>query len=100
VQAPSDFAPNKEYFTVMDEHSKEDDTVMLCHVVKSDSPGNIELEYFPQETGLIVMEMATNWRFDEKSWNYQIGRHVDGKPDRSKGGRRFSQAALDGKRRK
>lgn len=72
----------------MDEHSKEEDTVMLCRIVKSDKSHGVELEYFPQETDTIVMNMATNGglKFDEKCRNYQVSRMKDGKPDRSKGG--------------
>lgn len=81
-------AVDKEYFTAMDEHSKEDDTVMVCRVVKSKNSGDVELQYFPQPTGTIVMEMATNdgLKFDEKAQNYQRSRMRDGKPDRSKAG--------------
>jgi hypothetical protein len=72
----------------MDDHSKADDSVMLCRIVKSDPPENVELEYFPQETNTIVMNMATNGglRFDEKCRSYQVSQQKDGKPDRSKGG--------------
>lgn len=68
----------------MNEFSKEDDTVLVCRV-KNGNGVNIELEYFPQPTEKIVMEMATNGglKFDEKAQNYQRSRMKDGKPDRS-----------------
>lgn len=72
----------------MDEHSREDDTIMVCRIVRSDQSNDVELEYFPQPTDTIVMEMATNegLKFDEKAQNYQRSRIMDGKPDRSKAG--------------
>jgi hypothetical protein len=71
----------------MNEFSKDDDTVLVCRVKNRDRE-NIELEYFPQPTDQIVMEMATNggMKFDEKAQNYQRSRMKDGKPDRSKAG--------------
>lgn len=72
----------------MDEHSKDDDTVMACRIVKSDKSGDLEVEYFPQPTDTILMESQTNQglKFDEKAQNYQRSRRSDGKPDRSKAG--------------
>ena len=72
----------------MDEDSKEDDTVIVCRIVKSNQSDDVELEYFPQPTDTILMEMATNdgLKFDEKAQNYQRSRMKDGKPDRSKAG--------------
>ncbi len=45
----------------MGEHSKEDDTVTLCRIVESNKTDDLELEleYFPQPTDKILMEMAT-----------------------------------------
>lgn len=70
----------------MVEHSKDDDTVMACRLVKKS--GKVELQYFPQPTDTIVMEMQTNsgLKYDEKAQNYQRSRMSDGKPDRSKAG--------------
>lgn len=90
--APSDVAIDKEYFTAIDEHSQEDDTVLVCRVLKQgkngDGDGDVELAYFPQPTDKIVMEMATNdgLKFDEKAGNYQAQRREDGRPDRSRAG--------------
>lgn len=86
-QAPANVAVHQDYFTVMNEFSKEDDTVLVCRV-KSKNGNKIDLEYFPQPTDKIVMEMATNGglKFDEKAQNYQRSRMNDGKPDRSKAG--------------
>ncbi|KAF2202270.1 hypothetical protein GQ43DRAFT_430919 [Delitschia confertaspora ATCC 74209] len=87
---PGDSAVNKEYFTVINEFSKEDDTVLVVQVNKNGEGGEeIEVEYFPQPTKNIMMEMWTNGRgkFEEKASNYQRARFDDGKPDRSKGPR-------------
>ena len=87
-KAPSEIAVQKQYFTAIDQHSKEDDTVMVCRVVDPDRAGDLELEYFPQPTNAILMEMATNdgLKFDEKAQNYQRSRMNDGQPDRSRVG--------------
>lgn len=88
-QAPSEVAVHKEYFTAIDGYSKEDGTMMACRIVESSEPGDVEVEFFPQSTDTIVMEMATNGGlklFDEKAQNYQRSRMNDGKPDRSKAG--------------
>lgn len=71
----------------MNEFSKGDDTVLVCRV-KSKKGDKIDLEFFPQPTDQIVMEMATNdgLKFDEKAQNYQRSRMKDGQPDRSKAG--------------
>lgn len=61
---------------------------MVCRIVESDKSGDVELEYFPQPTDIIVMSMQTNGgsTFDERAQNYQRSRMKDGKPDRSKAG--------------
>lgn len=91
----SEVGLNKEYFTVIDEFSKNDDTVLVCRIVFSaeadgggEEGGKLKVEYFPQPTGSIAMEMATNGgsKFDEKAINYQRSRLKDGKPDRSNAG--------------
>ncbi|EON68582.1 hypothetical protein W97_07840 [Coniosporium apollinis CBS 100218] len=86
-RAPDEVELNREYFTALGEHSKEDDTVMLCRIVDSDDAGNVTLQYFPVPTGDAVVEMQTTLgvKFDEKLQNYQRQRMQDGKPDRSKG---------------
>jgi len=86
--APDDVALHKTYFTALDEHSKEDDTVMMCRIVESKGEGEVKLEYFPLETDTIQMYIATSdgLKFDERALNYQRQRMQDGKPDRSKAG--------------
>lgn len=85
-QAPSDVAIDKEYFTALVEHSKEEDTVMACRINGSDESGELDIEYFPQGTDTIVQDMMTNGglKWNEKAWNYAAARMNDGKPDRSK----------------
>lgn len=88
---------NKEYFTVMDEFSKKDDTVLACWIDNlaaggggggeggGEGEGNgLNVKYFPQSTDKIAMEMVTNVssRFVEKARCYQCNLK-DGKPDRS-----------------
>lgn len=53
-----------------------------------DGEDKIELEYFPQPTDTIVMEMQTNGgnKFDEKALNYHRTCMKEGRVDRSKGG--------------
>lgn len=73
----------------MNEHSKDDDTILVCRIVEINQLDSlVELEYFPQPTDTILMEMATNdgLKFDEKAQNYQRSLMTDGKPDRSKAG--------------
>lgn len=50
--------------------------------------GEVGLEYFPQRTDTIVMEMQTNEgsKFDEKALNYHRTCMKEGRLDRSKGG--------------
>lgn len=83
---------------MIDEFSREDDTVLACRIVtsegKDDEGGErgeeegLKVEWFPQPTEKIAMEMATNegLKFDEKASNYQRSRMKDGKPDRSRAG--------------
>jgi hypothetical protein len=79
--APDDVALHREYFTALNEHSKVDDTVLLCRMINS------KLQYFPVSTGDTVVEMMTSHgtKFDERLQNYQRQRMRDSKPDRSKG---------------
>lgn len=92
---------NREYFTVMDGFSREDDTVLACRIVGlgggegggegeggEEEENGLKVEYFPQSIDSIAMEMATNegMKFDEKALNYQRSRLKDGKPDRSHAG--------------
>lgn len=87
-RGPDEVELNRQYFTALEEHSKEDDTVLLCRTVESDDDsGNVILQYFPVPTGDAVAEMQTSLgtKFDEKLQNYQRQRMQDGQPDRSKG---------------
>lgn len=61
---------------------------MVCRIVESDRSDIVKVEYFPQRTDNIVMEMATNdgLKFDEKAQNYQRSMMKLGLPDRSKAG--------------
>ena len=87
-QAPSEVAVNKKYFNAMDEHSQEDDTVLVCRIVDISPSGDVKLEYFPQPTDVIMMSMQTNHglKFDEKALNYQRQRLGDDRSDRSRAG--------------
>jgi hypothetical protein len=82
---PKDSPLNQEYFTVLNEYSKEDDTVLVCRI---NQENGWKVEYFPQSTDEVAMQMHTNdgTRFDVKASGYQnvVGRL--GKPDRSRAG--------------
>ncbi len=90
-RTPEDVELNRQYFAALTQHSREDDTVLLCRIVNPDDSGNnnniIALQYFPVPTGDAVIEMQTalGMAFDERLQNYQRQRMQDGKPDRSKG---------------
>lgn len=87
-QAPSNAAINRDYFTAMNEYSRDDDIILLCRIIRVDNSGDVELQYFPQATDTIVMQMATNGgvKFNGKARNYQKSCARDGRPDRSKAG--------------
>ncbi|KAH9873392.1 hypothetical protein J1614_005790 [Plenodomus biglobosus] len=77
-------AVNRDYFLVMDEFSKEDDTIQVCRVVKEADDG-IRVDYFPQPTDQVQLEMWTNMgsKYDEKANIYcNARRFEDHKPDR------------------
>lgn len=80
-------AVNKEYFAVMDQFSKEDDTILMGRVVGTGDRSDVKLQYYPVETEFAVSEMMTSsgLKFDEHLQNYQRSRMVDRKPDRSSG---------------
>lgn len=79
---------HRTYFTALDEHSKEDDTVMLCRIVAPENEGKVNLDYFPMATDAIQRDIVTSdgLKFDERAQNYQRSRMKDGKPDRSRAG--------------
>ncbi|KAH8690414.1 hypothetical protein GQ44DRAFT_780427 [Phaeosphaeriaceae sp. PMI808] len=83
--APEDTPVNKEYFTVMNEYSKEDNTVLVCRISEEDG---FKVEYFPQSTDEVSMQMHTNDgpKFDEKASNYQTTMEAQGRADRSRAG--------------
>ncbi|KAL9110582.1 MAG: hypothetical protein Q9227_004940 [Pyrenula ochraceoflavens] len=87
--APDEISLQREYFTALDQFSKEDDTILLCRYVETHTEGQStrKLQYFPVPTSDAVMSMqnALGLKFDEKLQNYQRSRMKDGKPDRSKG---------------
>lgn len=80
-----DTGVNDEKFLVMTEFSREEDCVLVCRIVKEDD-GKTRVDYFPQRTNEVQMQMWTNWgvRFDEKATDYQRARFADKKPDRSR----------------
>lgn len=84
--APSDSGVQREYFTAMDQFSKEDDTVLTCRVRNEN--GEVEVDYYPLATKEIAMHMLTNRgsKFDEAGHAYQTRMKREGKPDRSQGG--------------
>ena len=86
---------NKRYFAVINEHMKEEDTVMLCRTVEDVPEENEEdrgqLQYFPvktERTNLILMQ-TIGIEFLERLMEYRTLRYLAGKPDRSKGGPSF-----------
>ncbi|KAF1848206.1 uncharacterized protein K460DRAFT_279040 [Cucurbitaria berberidis CBS 394.84] len=77
---------NRDYFTAMNEFSKEEDMVLVCRFQNKDN-GNTRVDYFPQSTDEVQMQMWTNLgsKFDEQASNYRDARRFeDNKPDRSK----------------
>jgi hypothetical protein len=70
---PKDSAVQREYFTAMDQFSKEDDTVLTCRIRNNNG---------------VSMYMITNResKFDEAGESYQARAKRNGKPDRSQGG--------------
>jgi hypothetical protein len=87
--APNDVASDKRHFAAMNEHSKEDNTVLLCRIKKDD--GAFKVDYFPLPTAHVAMYLHTNNgdRFEESFGSYQREMEDEGKPDRSQGGPYF-----------
>jgi hypothetical protein len=83
---PKDSAVQMEYFTAMDQFSKEDDTVLTCRIRNED--GKVKVDYYPLSTAEVSMYMITNResKFDEAGESYQARAKRNGKPDRSQGG--------------
>lgn len=69
----------------MNDSTSHDDTILTCRW-KCGDDGAVMVEYFPQETKYMAMEMWTNGgiKWDEKETNYQRSRMSDGKPDKSR----------------
>ena len=67
---------------MINEHSKEDDTIAMCQV---DEEKGGEVKYFPVPVGEVVILLLTNDRskFAERLQGYRMQRKQDGKPDRS-----------------
>jgi hypothetical protein len=84
---PDDSGVEREYFTAMNEFSKEDDTVLTCRA-QMGARGEIKVDYYPLATKDIAMYMITNreTKFDEAGEAYQSRMKREGKPDRSQGG--------------
>lgn len=80
-----DTGVNDENFLVMTDFSREEDSVLVCRIVKEDG-GKSRVDFFPQKTDEVQRQMWTNWggRFDEKATDYQRARFADKKPDRSR----------------
>jgi hypothetical protein len=83
-EAPDYVAVHPDYFTAIDAHSKDEDTVLVCRWF--DCGGAIDVEYFPQSTDDVTMCMYTNdgLSFEERALCYQDRMKREGKPDRSK----------------
>ena len=83
---PSDSGIQREYFTAMNQFSKEDDTVLTCRIRNAN--GKVKVDYYPLSTAVVSMYMITNRgsKFDEAGYNYQARMKREGKPDRSQGG--------------
>lgn len=83
---PNDSGVQREYFTAMNQFSKEDDTVLTCRIRNDD--GKVKVDYYPLSTAEVSMYMITNRdsKFDEAGYNYQSRMKREGKPDRSRGG--------------
>ena len=79
---PADVALNRQRFTALTAHSKDDDTVLICRKEEGS-----DLQYYPCANDLVVMQIKTavGLKFDEYLQSYQRQRMQDGKPDRSKG---------------
>ena len=84
--APKDSAVLKDYFTAVNEFSKQDDTVLTCRVRFEN--GKLKVDYYPMPTEQISMLMLTNRGsyFDERGSGYQARVKHEGKIDRSQGG--------------
>ncbi|KAF2123556.1 hypothetical protein P153DRAFT_371613 [Dothidotthia symphoricarpi CBS 119687] len=47
---------NRDYFTALNEFSKEEDTVLVCRVQKEDD-GDFRVDYFLHSTDEVQMQM-------------------------------------------
>ncbi|KAI8965111.1 hypothetical protein F5Y11DRAFT_313888 [Daldinia sp. FL1419] len=79
---PEDITWETEYFCALDEHSKEDDTMMMIRILP-----NGRLHAFPRETKMAVLSMMTFLvdDFEQRLGVYQRMCRRQGKPDRSVG---------------
>lgn len=84
--APNDSGVQREYFTAMNQFSKEDDTVLTCRIRNEN--GGVKVDFYPLPTANISMYMLTNrdTKFDEAGHSYQAKVRREGRPDRSQGG--------------
>jgi hypothetical protein len=80
-----DTGVNDETFLVLNEFSKEEDSVLVCRIAKEEN-GESRVDYFPQGTDEVQRQMWTNWSsmFDEKIINYQRVKFRDKLSDRSR----------------
>ncbi|EAT90085.1 hypothetical protein SNOG_01873 [Parastagonospora nodorum SN15] len=86
--APDDVASDKQHFAAMNEYSREDDTVLLCRVKKTDGEAGWKVDYYPVWTVHVAMALHTRngTSFEESFGGYQRKMEGEGKPDRSQGG--------------
>lgn len=75
----------RDYFAAMDKFSKEDDTILVCRVVKTGDE-ELRVDYFPQKTDEVQMQMWTNEgsMLDNKAEAYQATARKEGKLGRSR----------------
>jgi hypothetical protein len=73
---------NNEMFVFMNEFSAVEDVMFVARVVKEEGE-EMKVEYFPQGTDGVQMQMWTNWQFDERVINYRRERFSKKLPDRS-----------------
>jgi hypothetical protein len=88
-EAPAEVALNKHYFAILNEHMKEENTVMLVRIIEDHEEGKAgQLEYFPvpSDQTVLVLLSSGGLKFEEILVNYRRTQMIKGKPDRSYGG--------------
>ena len=90
-QMPDDVALNKNYFAVINDDMKGDDSVLVVRIIEDwydweDKRGT--LEYFPvskDEVAIVLLTSGGN-KFEETLLNYRRTQMREGKPMKCKGG--------------